>query len=78
MDDAPDGVIYFSMGSNLKSSNMPEKTVNAFLSAFSKLKQKVIWKWEAESLPGQPANLKLAKWLPQSDILGKTLVKKCI
>jgi UDP-glucoronosyl and UDP-glucosyl transferase. len=58
------------MGSNLKSADMPEGTVKALTVAFSKLKQKVLWKWEADSLPGQPANLKLAKWLPQSDILG--------
>jgi glucuronosyltransferase len=43
----------------------------AFLTAFSKLKQKVLWKWESDSLPGQPNNVKLGKWLPQSDILGK-------
>jgi hypothetical protein len=24
LDEAPDGVIYFSMGSNIKSSQMPE------------------------------------------------------
>ncbi|KAJ9601562.1 hypothetical protein L9F63_000305 [Diploptera punctata] len=75
IDDAPDGVIYFSMGSNLKSADMPEETVKAFTGAFSKLKQKVIWKWETDSLPGQPANLKLGKWLPQSDILAHPNVR---
>jgi glucuronosyltransferase len=59
------------MGSNLKSSQMPESTRNAFVEAFSKLKQQVLWKWETDTLPGQPKNLKLGKWLPQSDILGK-------
>ncbi|CAL8110081.1 unnamed protein product [Orchesella dallaii] len=35
---------------------------------FSKLKQKVIWKWDGD-LPGEiPANVKVAKWLPQQDI----------
>ena len=62
------------MGSNLKSADMPEGTVKALTVAFSKLKQKVLWKWEADSLPGQPANLKLAKWLPQSDILGNIYI----
>ncbi|KAJ9601563.1 hypothetical protein L9F63_000306, partial [Diploptera punctata] len=75
IDDAPDGVIYFSMGSNLKSSNMREETVRAFTGAFSKLKQRIIWKWEADSIPGQPPNLKLAKWLPQSDILAHPNVR---
>ena len=44
---------------------------NAFLGAFSKLKQHVLWKWESDTLPGQPSNVKLGKWLPQSDILGE-------
>jgi glucuronosyltransferase len=73
LDEAPDGVIYFSMGSNLKSSQMSEDKKQAFLEAFSKLKQRVLWKWETDSLPGQPSNVKLGKWLPQSDILGKGL-----
>jgi hypothetical protein len=71
LDEAPDGVVYFSMGSNLQSSEMPEEKKQAFLETFSKLKQRVLWKWETDSLPGQPSNVKLGKWLPQSDILGK-------
>jgi glucuronosyltransferase len=72
LDEASDGVIYFSLGSNLKSSEMPEDKKQAFLEAFSKLKQRVLWKWETDSLPGQPSNVKLGKWLPQSDILGNS------
>jgi UDP:flavonoid glycosyltransferase YjiC (YdhE family) len=71
LDEAPHGVIYFSMGSNLQSSSMPESKRDAFLGAFSKLKQHVLWKWESDTLPGQPNNVKLGKWLPQSDILGE-------
>jgi hypothetical protein len=50
---------------------MPESLRNAFLKAFSNLKQQVLWKWETDTLPGQTKNVKLGKWLPQSDILGK-------
>jgi UDP:flavonoid glycosyltransferase YjiC (YdhE family) len=71
LDEAPDGVIYFSMGSNIRSTSMPESKRNAFLGAFSKLKQRILWKWESDTLPGQPSNVKLGKWLPQSDILGE-------
>jgi len=59
------------MGSNLRSSNFKNATRKAFLAAFSKLKQRVLWKWETDSLPGQPSNVKLGKWLPQSDVLGE-------
>ncbi|KDR11535.1 UDP-glucuronosyltransferase 1-8 [Zootermopsis nevadensis] len=71
LDEAPHGVIYFSMGSNLQSSEMPESKRKVFLEAFSKFKQRVLWKWETDSLPGQPKNVRLGKWLPQSDILGE-------
>ena len=73
MDGASDGVIYFSMGSNLESSQMPDYKRDALLEAFSELKQQVLWKWEKESLPGQPSNVRLGKWFPQADILGKTV-----
>lgn len=33
------------------------------------MKQKVIWKFENESLPNVPENVLIRKWLPQTDIL---------
>lgn len=72
IDDASEGVIYFSIGSNLQSSQMSEGKRQAFLEAFSKLKQRVLWKWETDSLPGQPKNVMISKWLPQSDLLGNS------
>jgi UDP:flavonoid glycosyltransferase YjiC (YdhE family) len=71
LDDAENGVIYFSLGSNIKCSDLPPEKLEAFLNTFSKLKQKVLWKWETDVLPGKPTNVKLGKWLPQQDILGK-------
>lgn len=35
----------------------------------SKLKQRVIWKFEDETIPNLPKNVLIRKWLPQSDIL---------
>jgi glucuronosyltransferase len=58
------------MGSGIYSSDMPESKLKAFIEVFSKLKQRILWKWEKDSLPGQPKNVKIGKWLPQSDILG--------
>ncbi|KDR22768.1 UDP-glucuronosyltransferase 2C1 [Zootermopsis nevadensis] len=63
------------MGSNLQSSELPESIRKAFLEAFSKFKQRVLWKWETDSLPGQPKNVRLGKWLPQSDILAHPNVR---
>ncbi|KAJ8980270.1 hypothetical protein NQ317_005128 [Molorchus minor] len=75
LDDAQDGVIYFSMGSNLRSSQLPIEKRDALLKAFGKRKEKILWKWEEDILPGQPSNVRLGKWLPQQDILGHPNVK---
>ncbi|XP_062550717.1 UDP-glycosyltransferase UGT5-like [Armigeres subalbatus] len=75
MDNATDGVIYFSMGSNIKSKDLPTEKRDAFLNVFSKLKQKVLWKWEDENLPGKPDNVLIQKWWPQDDILAHPNVK---
>lgn len=70
MDDASDtGAIFFSLGSYVKSVDMPRDKLNAFLETFAKLKQKVLWKYEDESIKNLPLNVMIRKWLPQSDIL---------
>lgn len=70
MDSAEHGVIYFSLGSVVKSSKMPQETVSLLLSELAKLKQTVLWKWEDDQLPNLPKNVKVKKWFPQNDILG--------
>lgn len=71
LDDARDGAVYFSMGSNLKSADIPAEKREAILKALSEIKQKVLWKFEADGLEDLPQNVKVEKWLPQQDILGK-------
>ncbi|KOB69154.1 UDP-glucosyltransferase [Operophtera brumata] len=68
MDEAKHGVIYFSMGSNLKSKDLPEQLKKDFLKVFGTLKQTVLWKFE-EVLPDLPKNVHILKWAPQQSIL---------
>ncbi|XP_058461853.1 UDP-glycosyltransferase UGT5-like [Malaya genurostris] len=75
MDNATEGVIYFSMGSNIKSKDLPLDKREAFLNAFSKLKQKVLWKWEDENMPSKPDNVLIQSWWPQNDILAHPNVR---
>jgi glucuronosyltransferase len=65
IDVSPNDVIYFNMGSTLCSSNFKNTTTKAFLEAFSKLKHRVLWKWQTDLLPVQASNVNLVKWLPQ-------------
>ncbi|ODM90398.1 2-hydroxyacylsphingosine 1-beta-galactosyltransferase [Orchesella cincta] len=58
------------LGSIVKAKDMPENYRKVFLNVFAKLKQRVIWKWETETMPDLPPNVKLSKWLPQQDVLG--------
>ncbi|XP_066998948.2 UDP-glucosyltransferase 2 [Anabrus simplex] len=78
IDEAKEGVIYFSMGSNVRSDRLPKTKIAAILEAFSEIPQRVIWKWESDSLPGQPANVMVAKWLPQQDILAHPNIRAFI
>jgi UDP-glucoronosyl and UDP-glucosyl transferase. len=71
LDGGTEGVIYFSLGSNVRSETMSEEKKQVFLSAFAELPQRVLWKWEANYTSVLPSNMKLAKWLPQQDILGE-------
>ena len=75
VEESKNGVIVFSMGSNLKSSDLPAEKRDALLNSFAKLKENVIWKWEEDALPGQPENVFLYKWLPQNDVLAHPNVK---
>jgi glucuronosyltransferase len=70
MDGAKDGVIYFSMGTVIQGSQIPKVKMDALLSAFAELPQRVIFKWEQDSMPGKPSNVKIGKYLPQQSILG--------
>nr|CAD7411779.1 unnamed protein product [Timema cristinae] len=70
IDNAPKGVIYFSLGSNVKSDTLTSEKRQIFLDAFAELPDyHVLWKWESDRLPGQTSNVKVAKWFPQQDIL---------
>lgn len=69
LDGAEHGVIYFCLGSNLKSSDLPPEKLQIFLRVLGKQKQRVLFKWETDSIPNQPKNFLTKKWLPQDDVL---------
>ncbi|XP_017768994.1 PREDICTED: UDP-glucuronosyltransferase 2B15-like isoform X2 [Nicrophorus vespilloides] len=75
INESKDGVIYFSMGSMIKGHTFPEHKKQAFLRAFGRLKQRVLWKWENDTMPGKPDNVMIQKWMPQFDILCHPNVK---
>lgn len=78
IEESKHGVIYFSMGSNVKSKDLPLETRETLLKTFSKLKQRVLWKFEDDNMPGKPDNVLIKKWYPQPDILAHSNVKMFI
>lgn len=66
----------FSLGSNVRTSDMTKETLQIFFDVFSKLKQKIIWKWESLEIPVEkPNNVYMMRWLPQIDLLAQPQVR---
>ena len=74
VQSAEHGVVLVSFGSVIKASKMPEDKRKLMLKVFSKLKQKVIWKWETE-MADAPDNVLISSWLPQTSLLAHRNVK---
>ncbi|KAF5289260.1 hypothetical protein FQA39_LY15190 [Lamprigera yunnana] len=74
LDNAKDGVIYFSMGSVLRSQYFSLDKRDAMLKVFSRLKQKILWKWD-DNLLNKPTNVITSSWVPQQDVLGRNMKK---
>lgn len=73
-DSKDDGVIYFTLGSIIQMETTPGRMQKIFLEAFREIPQRVLWKYESESLGELPDNVKISKWFPQREILGKYLI----
>ncbi|KAF2890137.1 hypothetical protein ILUMI_16036, partial [Ignelater luminosus] len=75
LDEAPNGVIYISLGSNVKSSGLSDNVRKIFLETFSELPYTILWNFENEHLPGKPDNVIISKWFPQQDIFRHPNIK---
>ncbi|KAL1513693.1 hypothetical protein ABEB36_003068 [Hypothenemus hampei] len=69
LDSATEGVIFFSLGSNVQSRSLPKQLILDIIKTFGTLKQKVLWKFENENYKDIPENVMISKWFPQNDIL---------
>ncbi|XP_033164772.1 UDP-glucuronosyltransferase 2C1 [Drosophila mauritiana] len=76
LGNATNGAILLSLGSNVQGKHLNPETVVKMFNVLSKLKERVIWKWEdKENTPGKSANILYSKWLPQDDILAHPTIK---
>lgn len=70
MNNALNGVVYFSFGSVIKLTQLPKTELDIFLRQLGKMKQTVLFKWESDEDLDCPPNVIVRKWFPQADILG--------
>lgn len=75
LDKSKNGVIYFSLGSNVKSTNLKKEHFDTFINVFKRLNYDILWKWENSSMPNKPDNVRIEKWLPQQDLLAHKNIK---
>lgn len=69
LDDAVDGALFFSLGSNVMSSALPKQMLEELMRAIERLPVRVLWKFEVSGIE-LPANAMIKNWLPQNDVLG--------
>ncbi|XP_001950151.1 UDP-glucuronosyltransferase 2B18 [Acyrthosiphon pisum] len=68
IEQSPHGVVYFTFGSTVKMTSLPEHIKKAFMDALAQIPQRVLWKYEDE-MENIPKNVMVKKWLPQREIL---------
>ncbi|XP_046745933.1 UDP-glucosyltransferase 2-like [Diprion similis] len=77
LNSSRNGVVYFSMGSMVKSESFSKEKILAVYDSFAELSNyKVLWKGKVEEMPkGLPPNVKMVPWLPQYATLRHPNVK---
>lgn len=73
-DGATDGLILFSLGTNVQGTMLGNERITMILKAFRQLPKFIfLWKINLNEFPiPLPSNVVVRKFVPQSEILGKT------
>ncbi|XP_068632423.1 UDP-glycosyltransferase UGT5-like isoform X4 [Battus philenor] len=70
LNESEHGVILLSFGSLIKTATIPKYKEEIIVNTLSKLKQRVIWKYEDSGEEGTlSGNILRVKWLPQYELL---------
>lgn len=75
IDESEHGVVYFSLGGNLQPSTMPAEKQQAIINALSKIKERVVWKWDDSSVKVDKTKFLIKNWYPQDSVLAHPNVK---
>uniref|UniRef100_A0A1Q3FQR5 UDP-glucuronosyltransferase n=2 Tax=Culex tarsalis TaxID=7177 RepID=A0A1Q3FQR5_CULTA len=76
LDSSKHGVIYFSLGTLIRTKSLNAKNIGIFIDTFRSLKYDVLWKCDGQiDRIEKPSNVRLMRWLPQQDVLAHPNVK---
>ncbi|KAK9886009.1 hypothetical protein WA026_014795 [Henosepilachna vigintioctopunctata] len=75
LDNATNGVVYVSLGTNIKSNSLKDDLKQIFLDTFAALPYQVLWKYETENITIKSRNVLTKKWIPQREVLRHPNVK---
>uniref|UniRef100_A0A182N956 UDP-glucuronosyltransferase n=1 Tax=Anopheles dirus TaxID=7168 RepID=A0A182N956_9DIPT len=75
IESSDHGVIYFSLGGNVKPSKMDPRKRDTLVKVLSDMRERIIWKWDDETLPVDKHKFLVRRWLPQDDILAHPRVR---
>ncbi|KAL1516687.1 hypothetical protein ABEB36_000567 [Hypothenemus hampei] len=76
LDQSTQGVVYFSLGTNVRPQQYPPNFLNKTLEAFKELPYQIIWKTnEISNQFHLPPNVKTFPWVPQQDLLRHPNIK---
>lgn len=73
IDNAPNGIMYVSFGTNVRTENFSKDMVNKFFDVFSNLPVKVVWKFNG-TIP-KSDNIYTAPWFSQQSVLAHPKTK---
>nr|XP_045594736.1 UDP-glucosyltransferase 2-like [Procambarus clarkii] len=75
LDSSPVPVVLFSLGSHIRSEQLPAAVLHSLVAAFGRLPYRIVWKWEGGAIADLPSNVMTRAWLPQQDVLGHERVR---
>nr|UDE23989.1 UDP-glucuronosyltransferase [Plutella xylostella] len=75
LDNSKRGVVYVSLGTNVRFETMEPSLIDVFVKAFEAMPYDVLWKFDGQNIPNAPKNVKIQKWFPQRDLLTHPNIK---
>lgn len=78
LHEANYGAIFVTLPSQVYGVQLDMDVVSKLMTAFSGMKQKILFEWDGPKVPDQPKNVFIRRWIPISDILAHPYVQLMI